>query len=420
MTRDETILYVGAYLPRLSETFVYREVLELIKNGWTVHTASLHEPDAFDEREATPRRMAEATTVVYGGWGKLLSDAGAEWFARPARSTATLLLAIKDACRERDLAFAKRIVLPGQALAALALARRTRSKNIRHIHAHMAHAPTTIAMYTARQLGVSFSFTGHAADLFRDRALLTRKLKRAAFTACISEWHRVFYQSIASRPEDAYPVVRCGVDLDDFSPEPKTTENNPALILGAGRLVAKKGFDILLEALQRLREKDIPFLCTIAGGGEEMEPLQALCDKLGLSSSVEFAGPKPNHEINAMMKRSDLFVLPCRVAASGDKDGIPVVLMEAMACEVCVVSGDLPTIRELVKERETGFLVPPGDADALAASMETLLKDRVLRQRVAHNGRGWVAEEFASDKNAARLTKAFENVGNRHGGSRNE
>ena len=420
MNRNDPMLYVGAYLPRLSETFVYREVLELNRTGWTVHTASLHLPDVFDETEEPLRQLALHSTVVYGGWPKLIGDALAEGLTHPLRTLRTLLRAMTDGCVERDLTFKKRIVLPGQALAALALARRVRPKGIRHIHAHMAHAPTTVAMYTALQLNIPFSFTGHAADLFRDRALLKCKLKRSAFTACISEWHRAFYQAECKRPDAAYPIVRCGVDLDEFAPEPKAVATETPVIFGAGRLVPKKGFDVLLRALKQLRAEELLFRGRIAGGGDEMQPLQTLCNEMELADTVEFCGAKPNGEINAMMKKSDLFVLPCKVAASGDRDGIPVVLMEAMACEVCVMSGDLPAIRELVKDGETGFLVPAGNVNPLAANIERLLKDHQLRHRVAKEGRRWVHEEFSLQKNVERLISAFESKATILGGSENE
>lgn len=405
---NRPLLYIGAYLPRLSETFVYREVLAFKKNGYPVYTASLHQPDAFDDTNQPLKELAENTVVLYAGWPKLFKDAAAEGIAHPFRTIRTLLLSAKDAVLEQDLTLKNRLVLPGQALAALALARRVRTLNLAHIHSHMAHAPTTIAMYTACQLGIPFSFTGHAADLFRDRALLKCKLHRAAFTACISEWHRAFYQSIAAQPEATYPLVRCGVDLTEFAPEADNSENTPPVLLAAGRLVPKKGFDVLLHALKKIQADGHAVQCQLVGDGTEMTKLKTLCAALKLEKAVQFLGAQPNHEINRLMKKADLFVLPCRVAESGDRDGIPVVLMEAMASEVCVVSGDLPTIRELVKDRQTGFLVQPGDADALASRLEELLKDTILRETISKEGRRWTAEEFSLQKNVQRLETAIE------------
>jgi glycosyltransferase involved in cell wall biosynthesis len=300
--------------------------------------------------------------------------------------------------------------LPGQAIAALALAKRMRGRKVRHIHAHMAHSPATIAMYTARQLGVRFSFTGHAADLFRDRAMLRCKLKRSDFTACISEWHRSFYQTLVPRPSHDYPVIRCGVDPNEFAPEPGRECNDPLLILSVGRLVRKKGFDVLLRALHQLKRQGLSFQTIIAGGGERQAELVSLADSLGLSQTVAFSGACSNRHVNKMMSRADLFVLPCRVAESGDRDGIPVVLMEAMASEICVVSGDLPAIRELVKKGETGFLVPPGDVQGLAEMLRKLFNDPALRGRAARAGRQWVHKEFSLKTNVERLMAALDHV----------
>lgn len=415
----ESILYVGAYLPRLSETFVYREIFALRQIGRPVVTASLHAPDTFGEDQPEIRRLAAETVVVYGGWLPLLGDAAAEWLLHPLRSIRTLCLAVRDACRERDLSAPRRLLIPGQALAAQALARRIRPQGISHIHAHMAHAPTTVAMYTAFQLGIRFSFTGHAVDLFRDRALLRCKLQRAAFAACISTWHRSFYQSLVHRPDSAYPVIRCGVDPDDFTPVERS-DDRPPLILGVGRMVPKKGFDVLLEALEKTKAHGAAFRGCIVGDGEELPRLTELRRSLDLEDEVVLPGARPNPEIRTLMQQAGLFVLPCRVDAAGDRDGIPVVLMEAMACGICVISGDLPTIRELVQDGVTGFMVPPGDTEALAERVTALLRDPALRKRIGRQGRARVEEEFSLHRNAARLNEAFDHLNHKQGEQNHE
>jgi glycosyltransferase involved in cell wall biosynthesis len=262
-------------------------------------------------------------------------------------------------------------------------------------------------MYAARQLGCRFSFTGHAADLFRDRVLLPEKLARAAFVACISNWHRAFYCSLVSRPDEAYPLVRCGVDPAEFAPAPPRAAVGPLRIVAVGRLVPKKGFDLLVDALGTLRAECVPFTCKLLGDGPEREALAARVAALGLQAQVELAGAAQNAAVRAALAAADLFVLPCRQDSDGDRDGIPVALMEAMACAVCAVSGDLPAIRELIEDGKTGYLTPPGDAAALAGLLGRLAGRADERLRVAQAGRAHIEREFALAANSLRLQQAF-------------
>ena len=399
-----TLLYLSGQLPKRSETFVYRELLGLRAAGVTVLAATLHPPE---RNLGEPRldALANESIPVYGaGPVRLLLDAAAETLRHPLRAVGTLSRALGDALSAEDLSASARLKVPGQALAALALAHRLRGRGLTHFHAHFAHAPATVAMYTARQLGITFSFTGHAVDLFRDRALLKPKLQRARFVNCISNWHRAFYQQLVPRPDADYPVVRCGVDLAEFAPT-EHTPGNPPILLGVGRLVPKKGFDVLLEAAALLTAKGAAFRIRIAGDGPELERLTAQRARLGLTDRVELLGACSNPQVREFLRTTDLFVLPCQVDKEGDRDGIPVVLMEAMAAGVPVVSGDLPTLRELVIPGKTGELVPPGDPTALAACLASLLDNPSRRSALAQAGRRWVAEEFALDVNVQRIRK---------------
>jgi glycosyltransferase involved in cell wall biosynthesis len=271
----------------------------------------------------------------------------------------------------------------------------------------MAHVPTTIAMYAARQLGVPFSFTGHANDLFPNRTLLAEKLRRAVRVHCISDWHRRFYRSMVERPDGAYPVIRCGVDTQAYQatrPEPK----GELVVLAVGRLVEKKGFDVLIGALGDIARAGGPRIrACIAGAGEQESRLRSMIAGLPPDAEVELLGDTPNDVVMDLMAEADVFVIPCRVARSGDRDGIPVVLMEAMARGRCVVSGDLETIRELVRHGETGVMIPPGDQAALARTLTDLAEDRDLVERLGLAGRKWVAEEFDLRVNAGRIVTAL-------------
>jgi colanic acid/amylovoran biosynthesis glycosyltransferase len=407
-TPSPRLLYLASALPALSETFVWRELLGLRARGWTVHAASVHAPQR-DLAAAELRALADEALPIYGaGTAALLLAATAELVTRPLYTLRTLLLAATDVLRATDAPWLRRLKGPWQALAGVALARRARPLGIAHIHAHMAHVPTSIAMYAARQLGVPFSFTGHANDLFQQRSLLRVKLRRAHFVACISHWHRALYRSIAALPDERLPVVRCGVATPPL-PASRPAPARPR-ILAVGRLVPKKGFDVLVRAMGQLVASGRAVSCDIIGGGPQRGELATLVAALGLAEHINLLGPRDHADVQAALTMADLFVLPCRVDPSGDRDGIPVVLMEAMAAGVPVVSGDLPAIRELIRDGHTGRLVAGGDAHALAGVLAELLDSRTQRERLRREGYAWVADEFSFDVNLVRLEVAL-----RHG-----
>lgn len=397
-----TVLYIAAQFPKRSETFVYREVLALRARGLTVPVAAVR--PSVDTLESPDLRSLQSETIpVYGsGTAALLKDTLAELFTRPLRSLNTLSLGIRDAVFQRDAGCpGSRLKILIQSLASLALARRIRPHAPALLHAHMAHVPATFAMYTARQLAIPFSFTGHAADLFRDRSLLNAKLKRAAFVHCISNWHQEFYQSLRPRPDADYPVIRCGVDPEEF--QPHAPANEIPHILAVGRFVAKKGFDLLLDALADPALTALPWRLTLVGDGPEHNSLLARAASHPARKHIDMPGALSNDEVRRLMSHADMFVLPCRIDPQGDRDGIPVVLMEAMTAGTAVISGDIPSIRELVHSGSNGILVPPGDLKKLTEALIQLCTSSALRDKFVQQARITVKHEFSQRVNAKRI-----------------
>lgn len=439
------LAYVGAVLPKRSETFVYREVLGLRARGHAVVAVSLRRADDDEVcDDPTLRELRDEAVVVYEpGWkGRALRGLT----RRPIGAVRSAIRLFVAACVSRDLGIKGWAKLPVQWLGGVSLAEALRRRGFEHVghqlHAHMAHAPTTVAMVAADTLGMPFSFTGHAADLFRDRALLRGKLRRAAFVACISEWHRGWYRGVEPALTDTkLPVIRCGVDLEAFAPPidvSDAAERGPR-VLAVGRLVPKKGFDMLLRAwagwladhghlpagpaagdgsenppgidpgqpASGSTGLDSGPICTIIGNGPEAEALAALAHRLQIGAFVEFTGAANQSQVRAAMRGCDVFALPCRPAEDGDRDGIPVVLMEAMACEKPVIGGDLSGIRELLTDNSGARRVDPGNVVMLQRALEDLLGNSEVRRDAGLRGRRRVAEEFSAAVNLDRLERAF-------------
>jgi len=402
------LLYIGALLPMRTETFVYRELFALRERGWNIFPVSVNHPDRNLGDERLDRLADESTKIYVDGSVALLRRALGEAVRHPWRTASTLGFALRCAVGP-DVSGVKRLKILWQTVGAISVAQAARRQQVNYIHSQMAHVPTTVALMLSRQLGVPFSFTGHAVDIFRERALLATKLRHAQFCSCISHWHREFYRSLVPLPDERLPIVRCGVSINHFVPREPVARDH-VHIVAVGRLIEKKGFDLLLRALAKLSDPTAAgfrFRCTIVGEGDDAASLAALSADLGLVDRVTFTGVVPHHEVRSYMQAADLFVLPCRVAASGDRDGIPVVLMEAMACQIPVIAGDIPSIRELVIDHETGLLAEPESVDALARAIGEFGRSSELRERLAALGRKRVLDEFTLELNVDRIEAAL-------------
>ncbi|MDH5675448.1 MAG: glycosyltransferase [Myxococcales bacterium] len=270
-----------------------------------------------------------------------------------------------------------------------------RAAEVGHIHSQWIHSGGTVAMYGAWLLGTPFSFTGHAADLFRDRVALTDKIRRAKFIICISEFHRNFYLDNGARPEQLQ-IAYCGIDTTHFSPSPRHRgPDEPYHIISSGRLVEKKGFNVLIDACAILRARGVNFRCTIGGSGPLESLLREQVRTAALGDLVQLTGTALKQEdIPSFMHGGDAYCLPCQWASDRDVDGLPQMLMEAMACGVPTVSTRLVGIPDLVIDGETGLLVEPEQPEALADALQRLMDDPGLGARLAACGRKRVLEVF--------------------------
>jgi colanic acid/amylovoran biosynthesis glycosyltransferase len=306
------------------------------------------------------------------------------------------LRALANACFAKRENLRSRLAAIAHLFVACHWARSLRHQKVDLIHSQWIHSCGTIGMYGAWLLGAPFSFTGHATDLFRDRVALNDKIRRADFIICISSFHRDFYLENGARPEQLH-IVYCGIDPTLFQPGQKEClgPDSRLRIRSSGRLVEKKGFTDLIMACRTLAERGVRFDCVIAGSGPDQEALQQDIEATGLQGQISLTGtPLAQEDIPEFMHGGDLYCLPCVWASDNDVDGLPQMLMEAMACGLPVVSTRLVGIPDLVLHEETGLLVEPNDSPGLANAIERLHADRALAGRLAMAGREHVLAKF--------------------------
>jgi glycosyltransferase involved in cell wall biosynthesis len=255
---------------------------------------------------------------------------------------------------------------------------------------------------------VSYSFTAHAKDIFHeivDEEVLREKLADAAGVVTVSQFNVAYLKDKYAEAAAGVRLIYNGLDLDEFRFEPQG--DRPPLMLGVGRLVEKKGFSYLVEACALMRAKGIPFRCEIVGGGVLDSSLQAQVQQLELTDYVKLCGPMSQSDVKQKIREARLLAAPCVHAEDDDRDGLPTILLEAMALGTPCISTPVTGIPEVLRHEQTGLMVSQRDAKALADACERLLLDPNLCSELARNGRRLVEEQFDIDKNTAKMRAFF-------------
>jgi glycosyltransferase involved in cell wall biosynthesis len=293
-----------------------------------------------------------------------------------------------------------------QFLAATKLAEILIQERCTHLHVHFADTPGQIAMYASAMTGVPFTIMAHANDIFQDGILLRQKAERAICLLTISKFN-VDYLSGLGISNDRLAVVRCGVSFST-QPSSRRVRNNVSTRIGSlGRMVEKKGFDVLLASVARLREEGHLIELSLAGDGPLRPYLVEIIEQLNLSQCVQLEGSLAHDQVASWMQGLDVFVLACKRDSKGDMDGIPVVLMEAMSQSVPVVSCKLSGIPELVIHNQTGLLAEPDDPADLTRKIQRLIIEPDLGPSLASKALNFVNVEFAQSINVERLLSHF-------------
>ena len=403
--------------PRLSETFIAQELLSLQRRRIAFSIYALRHPTdgkVHPVHEAItapvyylPEYLYRAPWRVLRAWWRIRRlPALAAGYELAHRTFVRDLW--RDPTPNRIRRFGQALVLADDLPA-----------DTRHIYVHFLHTPASVARYAAMIRGLTWSASAHAKDIYTipdwEKA---EKLADMAWLVTCTSANVAHLKALAGPHAHKISLLYHGLDLERFTTAQRVagTRNGadsaaPVLLLSVGRAVEKKGFDVLLEALALL-PRTLAWQLTHIGGGELRATLQAKADQLGIGDRITWRGSKTQIEVLNAYRRADLFVLASRIADNGDRDGLPNVLMEAQSQGLACISTNVSGVPELIHDGETGCLVPPGDAAALALALETLIRDPVRRETLGRAGAKRVHSVFvhegAIDELADRLRAEIE------------
>jgi colanic acid/amylovoran biosynthesis glycosyltransferase len=390
--------------PKLTETFVLNEILAVERLGVDVDIYPLirqREPLVQPDAIKLVRRahyLPYISRAVLGSQLHFLRH-------RPRAYLGALATVIKGNVRSAWFLIAGLLLFPKVVHTARLIA----EARTDHVHCHFATHPALAGLVVHRLTGIQFSFTAHGSDIHRDRTMLCQKVAEASFVVAISRANKTVIETeCGTSGTDRIEVLHCGVDTSIFYPTPSGARHQGRLrVLSIGTLHEVKGQRYLIEACALLRETDVPFSCQLIGDGPDASQLQELVRRLSLEGHVAFLGRRTQVEVAGMLREADVLVASSVPSSDGRREGIPVVLMEAMSCGLPVVASRLSGIPELVSHNRSGILVAPADARGVADALRRLAAEPGLRDDLGAEARRKVERDFNLSTNASRLVAMF-------------
>jgi glycosyltransferase involved in cell wall biosynthesis len=383
--------YLFERFPSFGQTFCYREVAELARQGIASPIFSIRNPKDEPPQDWDTRIVQR---VHYVPEEKELLDS-VRRASKKGQLTAQIIDALDEWGRRTDFLRLYQAVYVGL---------RLQEMKVRHVHAHFAGMAARTAFWIHKFFSISFSFTAHANDIFAPRDFeigLDKLVDAARVIVTETDYAAQFLQKRFTERADRVQRIYNGLNLAEFGRADFSF--TPPLIMGIGRLIAKKGFANLIRACGLLAERGKLFQCEIIGEGALEDELSAQIEQLHLQNHVTLSGAKPQREVRQRLAAAGVFVLSSVIDAQGGMDNLPTVIMEAMATGLPVVSTNIGGIPEMVVQNETGFLVQPDDAVALAAAIENLIDDRLLAQKLGKAGYERARELFSIERNVREL-----------------
>src|SRR6266581_3239893 len=383
--------YLFERFPSFGQTFCYREVAELDRQGVASPIFSIRNPKDEPPQEWDPRIVKRVHYLPEEK--ELLDDVRSA--SKKRKLTPEIVAALDDWGRRTDFLRLYQAVYVGLRLHEL---------GARHVHAHFAGMAARTAFWIHRFFPMTFSFTAHANDIFAPRHFeigLDKLVDAARVIVTETDYAARFLRERFPQRADSVHRIYNGLDLAEF--ERANFSSTPPLIIAVGRLIAKKGFAELIRACVLLTERGKLFRCEIIGEGPLENELQAQIAQLNLQNRFVLSGAKPQREVRQHLAAASVFVLPSVLDPEGGMDNLPTVIMEAMATGLPVVSTGIGGIPEMVIDNETGFLVSPGDATALADAIDKLISDAVLAQKMGRVGYERAQKLFSIERNVREL-----------------
>jgi glycosyltransferase involved in cell wall biosynthesis len=397
------IAYLLKKFPRLSETFILNELLAQERLGRELHIFSRRVPDNEPRHPELARLRATVENLPpkseIDPWEMLVGD---------APDADDLLNKLGPVVREARTWGHSRT--PSLLVEALHVLKRTKELGIQHVHVHFATDSAVVAMLMKKLGGPSYSITAHAKDIYRetvDFRFLDVLVRNSAFVVTVCDANRQWMGERLSK--EAMARVRKlynGIDLVNFVADGSPRDTNH--VLGVGRLVEKKGWHLLVEALTLLLKKGVKLEANFIGDGEEKERIEALIAERGVGEHVKMLGPRDQAEVRRYMSRATMMVQPCLVGNDGNRDALPTVLVESLAMGLPSISTPVTGIPEILDQGRCGVLVPENDVVATANAIEALLKDPKRQKRIAEDGRRRAEELFDAEKTSRILSGWFE------------
>ena len=393
------IAYMTGEYPRATDTFIQREVAALRQRGVHVQTFSVRKP--AKNENVGPEQQSEGENTSYlqpvCPWDLVKSH-----FKLFRSSPGRYFSAVRLALRARPPGLKALVWQLAYFAEAGLVACRMRDRELIHLHNHFSNSSCSVAMLASALGGFSYSFTMHGpAEFFAPEYWrIDEKIRRALFVCCISHFCRS--QGMIFAPQDKWPrmhIVHCGVDPALF--QRAQHQGQGKRLLFVGRLAAVKGLPVLFEAIAQLRQDRPNIILTIAGDGPDRQRLGQQARELGIEENVRFLGYQSQSQVRELLGQTDVFVM------SSFAEGVPVVLMEAMAAGLPVVATRVGAIPEVVEHGVTGMLVAPRDAGALARAIETVLADAPRCRRMGEAGRARAARHYSVDRVMPRLEAIY-------------
>ena len=399
------IAYIVSRFPHLPETFILREMISLEQLGWQIELYPLIiQQKGLIHQEALPW-VARAHAVPWVSLALLKANI-ARLIRHPRQYLSVFWRTLWGNLRSPKFLVRALLLFPR----AVWMADRFKADGINHIHAHYATHPALVAWLINQLTGISYSITVHAHDIFVEKPMLATKLQDSVFVSSISEFNRKYLVDMfGSWVQQKTQIVRCGIDPAYYGNEKSVNAGRTGHleIISIGSLQPYKGHIYLVKACIELQKNGIPFRCRIVGGGDLRPMLERAIRENHLDDLVELMGPRTQDEVSRLLRTANCYVQPSVITPSGKMEGIPVALMEAMVSGIPVIATSISGIPELVRNGDTGWLVPPENVNALADALSQVYRDPAEAHKRARSGRRWVLDEFELFSNVKKLSSLF-------------